>query len=296
MITVTPTTRIQVRNILLATDFSSSSEAALPHALSLARRYDARLVVAHVIRPDLFELVPTEQSDVLKESTRRHAEEQMTRLLVSGRLRGIPHQVLIEEGTLWSVLSREIKSHDIDLVVVGTHGRTGSRKLLLGSVAEEVFRLAPCPVLTVGPRVAAGKGPLDSPKKVLYATDFRAESERAAAFAVSLAQEHQAHLSLLHVVKDAVDTSSMNHSMLQEFFLRRLKDLVPSDAELWCDPEFLVEFGDPSETILQAAQQHDTELIVLGIRRSATFAGHLPPATAYKVVCQAQCPVLTVRG
>lgn len=296
MITVVPTKRIQVRNILLATDFSTSSEAALPHALSLARRYDARLVVAHVIRPDLFELVPDGESQVLKESTRRHAEEQMTRLLVSGRLRGIPHQVLIEEGPLWNVVSQEIKTHDIDLVVVGTHGRTGGRKLLLGSVAEEVFRLAPCPVLTVGPRVAAGKGPLDSPKRVLYATDFRAESERAAAYAVSLAQEHQAHLSLLHVVKDAVDASSLNHSMLREFFVRRLKDLVPSDAELWCDPEFLVEFGDPAETILRVADQSTAELIVLGIRRSATFAGHLPPATAYKVVCQAPCPVLTARG
>jgi nucleotide-binding universal stress UspA family protein len=65
---------------------------------------------------------------------------------------------------------------------------------------------------------------------------------------------------------------------------------------LWCEPEFLTEFGDPAETIMQAARERNAELIVLGIRRVATFAGHLPPATAYKVVCQSRCPVLTIRG
>lgn len=295
MISVSPETRIQVRNILLATDFSSTSEAALPHALALARRYDAQLFVAHVIRPDLFEMVPSEQSATVQESARRHAQEQMARLLVSGRLRGIPHQILIGEGSLWSVIAHDIETHEIDLVVAGTHGRTGSRKLLLGSVAEEIFRLAACPVLTVGPRVV-GRGALDSPKHVLFATDFRAESERAAAFAISLAQENQAHLTMLHVVKDAVDSTSHNSTMLREFFTRRLKGLVPLDAELWCDPEFLVEFGDPAESILRVADARSAELVVLGIRRLATFAGHLPPATAYKVVCQAHCPVLTVRG
>jgi nucleotide-binding universal stress UspA family protein len=295
MITVTPETRIQVRNILLATDFSSSADAALPHALALARRYDAQLFVAHVVRPDLFELVPSEESGALRESARRHADEQMTRLLVSGRLRGIPHQVLVAEGALWHVLAREISAHEIDLVVVGTRGRTGSSKLLLGSVAEEIFRLAPCPVLTVGPRVA-DHATLDSPHHVLYATDFRSESERAAAYAVSLAQENQAHLTLMHVVKDSTDSSAPGMAMLREFFTRRLKGLVPPEAELWCEPEFLTEFGDPAETIMQAARERNAELIVLGIRRVATFAGHLPPATAYKVVCQSRCPVLTIRG
>ncbi len=127
MISVTPERRIQVRNILLATDFSSTSEAALPHALALARRYDAQLFVGHVIRPDLFEMVPSDQTATVQEGARRHAQEQMARLLVSGRLRGIPHQVLIGEGPLWSVLANDIEAHDIDLVVVGTHGRTGSR-------------------------------------------------------------------------------------------------------------------------------------------------------------------------
>ncbi len=295
MITVTPDTRIQVRNILLATDFSASSEAALPHALALARRYDACLYVAHVIRPDLFDIMPSDELLSARQRARRHAEGEMSRMMVSGRLRGIAHQVLIEEGPLWSTLSEVIESHDVDLAVVGSHGRTGSRKLLLGSVAEEIFRLAQCPVLTVGPHAAANR-PAESVKRVIYATDFRPHSERAAAYALSLAQENEAVLTLLHIVKDAVVNSPCNAGILRDFFVRRMKALVPSGAEAWCQVEYAVEFGEPAAEILRMAEEHGAELIVLGIRRSATFAGHLPPATAYKVVCQARCPVLTVRG
>ena len=135
-----------------------------------------------------------------------------------------------------------------------------------------------------------------SRRRFLYATDFTAHSERAAAYAVSLAQENQAHLTLLHVVKEAADVSEHNRARLVEFFNRRLRSLLPDEAELWCEPEIIVDFGEPADTILKVAAETKTELIALGVRKAGTFPGHLPPATAYKVVCQAHCPVLTVRG
>jgi len=286
---------VRLRNILCATDFSSISEAALLYAAAIARRYDSQIYVAHVIRPDAYELVPPEAFGAALTQTRHYAEQQMSELLVSGRLRGIPHQVLLGEGELWKVLSEMLTEHEADLVVVGTHGRTGIRKLLLGSVAEEIFRLAPCPVLTVGPRV-----PKEIPSEVelrhiLYATDFTPTAERAAAYAISLAQEHRARLTVLHVVQEAAQASSQNKELLQTFFTKRLRSLVPNEAELWCDPEFAVEFGSPAGGILKAATDQQVDLVVLGVRRSANFPGHLPPATAYQVVCQAPCPVLTVR-
>lgn len=293
---VNPDTRVTLQNVLFATDFSSSSEAALPYALSVVRAYDSQLYVAHVIRPDLFQLVPPEEADALHQSTRRHAEEQMAALLISGRLRDVPHQVLIREGPLWPITLQFIDDHRIDLVVVGTHGRTGARKLLLGSAAEEIFRLAPCPVLTVGPHVTTPPPPRARIRRLLLATDFSSQSERAATYALSLAQEHQAHIMMLHVVKDAADLSDRNRTVLKEFFTRRLQGLLPQGADLWCEPEIRVEFGDPAESILSSALNEEADLLVLGIRRSGTFSGHLPPATAYKVVCQAHCPVLTVRG
>ncbi len=293
---VNPETRVTLQNILFATDFSSSSEAALPYALSVARAYNSHMYVAHVIRPDLFQLVPPEEALALQQSTRRHAEEQMAALLISGRLRDVPHRVLIGEGPLWPVTLSFIEEHQVDLVVVGTHGRTGARKLLLGSAAEEIFRLSPCPVLTVGPHVTVPPPEKAHIRRLLLATDFSSQSERAASYALSLAQEHEAHVTLLHVVKDAHDMSERNRGVLQEFFTRRLQGLIPQGVDLWCEPEIRVEFGDPAETILASALKEDADLLVLGIRRSGTFSGHLPPATAYKVVCQSRCPVLTVRG
>ncbi len=293
--------RVAMRNILLATDFSHSSDAALAHAASIARRYDAKMFLAHVIRPDAYQLVPPEATVVALEQTRRYAEQQMASLLISGRLRDIPHQVLLGTGELWTVLSDLMSQHEIDLIVVGTHGRTGVRKLLLGSAAEEIFRMASCPVLTVGPKVEVPEGaalvrdPL-SRRRFLYATDFTAHSERAAAYAVSLAQENQAHLTLLHVVKEAGEVSEHNRARLVEFFNKRLRSLLPDEADLWCEPEIIVEFGEPADGILKVAAETKTELIALGVRKAGTFPGHLPPATAYKVVCQATCPVLTVRG
>jgi nucleotide-binding universal stress UspA family protein len=293
---VSSETRVSLQNVLFATDFSSASEAALPYALALARAYDSQLYVAHVIRPDMFHLVPPDETQALQDSARRHAEQEMANLLISGRLRGVPHQVLIGEGSLWTVLSKALEEHKIDLVVVGTHGRTGARKLLLGSAAEEIFRLAPCPVLTVGPRVAGEPPRRVGFKRILYATDFSPSSERAASYALSLAQENEAHLTLLHVVSEASVASSPNAPVVRDFGLRRLRSLVPEGAELWCEAELMVEFGAPADVILNAAVDREADLVLMGIRRSGNFAGHLPPATAYKVVCQSRCPVMTVRG
>lgn len=289
-------TRVSLQNVLFASDFSSASDAALSHAMSIARRYDSQIYVAHVIRADLFQMVPPEETTALLENARRHAETEMANLLISGRLRGVPHQVLISQGDLWSVLAESIEKHQIDLVVVGTHGRTGVRKLLLGSAAEQIFRLAPCPVLTVGPQAPSATPPEAEFRRILYATDFTPHSDRAAAYAASLAQEHGARLTLLHVVQDVHDPSARNSATLMDFFKNRLRALLPSSAELWCEPELVVGFGAAAESILRNAEEREEDLVVLGIRRTGTFSGHLPPATAYKVACQAHCPVLTVRG
>jgi nucleotide-binding universal stress UspA family protein len=296
---------IAFQNILLATDFSTPSAAALHYAAALARRYDARVFVAHVIRPDVYQLVPPEALTITMEQTRRYAEQQLANLLISGHLRDIPHQVLLGTGELWPVLSDMIERNDVDLVVAGTHGRTGVRKLLLGSVAEEIFRLAPCPVLTVGPRLASLDPQVShyqagAIRRILFATDFTVNSERASGIAFSLAQENQAHLTLLHAVQDVSELSPHNQARLTEFFTRKLRELLPPEAEFWCEPEFVVEFGSPADAILKVAagsgENPPADLIILGVRKAATFPGHLPPATAYKVVCQATCPVLTVRG
>ncbi len=220
----------------------------------------------------------------------------MANLLISGRLRGVPHEVLLEEGGIWPTLSRIITEKNIDFVVLGTHGRTGAGRILLGSVAKEIFRLARCPVLTVGPRDSDQPPVGEGFRHILYATDFSPASETALPYALSLAQEHQARLTLLHVAQDIDGVSAKSISNSREFFIHRLGKLVPPGTELWCEPESAVGFGPPVEGILQIATARKSELIVLGIRGDGAVLRHLLSTKAYKIVCQAPCPVLTVRG
>jgi nucleotide-binding universal stress UspA family protein len=296
MMLVDSKSMVRLRNILCATDFSSSSDAALSYAAAIARRYDSQLHLAHVIRPEAYEAVPPMAITAALEQTRLYAEKQMSEVLISGRLRGIPHQVLIGEGDFWPVLSGMIRNNEVDLIVAGTHGRTGVRKLLLGSVAEEMFRLAKCPVLTVGPHVPRDVAAEVGFRNILFATDFSPNSGTAAAYALSLAQEHCARLTLLHAVEEASKSSQANTTMLRSHFTQLLKEFVPPEAGQWCDPEYVVEFGEAADTILKVAADRRADLIVMGVRKSATFPGHLPPSTSYRVVCVAHSPVLTIRA
>jgi nucleotide-binding universal stress UspA family protein len=190
-------------------------------------------------------------------------------------------------------LERLIAEHDIDLVVAGTHGRGKIQKILVGSVAEEIFRQADAPVLTVGPTAKH-----QSPKEValdniLFATDFGPGAERAAAYALSLAQEQEAHLTSLHVIEN--DTEH-NVPRQREISVARMRQLLAHGSEYCCQPEFRVTFGSAVEEILTAAKESKTNLIVMGAKAQKNLTGHAPLTIAYNVVAKAPCPVLTVRG
>jgi nucleotide-binding universal stress UspA family protein len=295
MRSVETNTQVQLRDILFATDFSPNSQVALDYAIAVARRYESRLFVAHVITPDSAGLAPPQDSRKVSQWVRQDAEEKMAGILISGVLRDVPHQVLLAQGAVWPVLSDMIENKEIDLVVVGTHGRTGVGKLFLGSAAEEIFRFAKCPVMTVGPR-ASGKAPREVDfRRILFATDFSPHSLHAAAYAFALAQEFQARLTLVHVVRDAIDPATESIFETREIHEGRLKMIIPPEAELWCKPEFVVGFGDPAETILDQIEARRADLVVLGVRSGDMLTGHGPAGIAYKVVCKAPCPVLTIR-
>ncbi len=179
--TAEETNRVLLTKILVTTDFSEISDHALDYAVSLAKRYDARIYLAHVITPDPFQFAEPQLAQATYEKVRQAAEEGITDILISGKLRGVPHEVLLEEGNVWPSLEKLITDHEIDLVVVGTHGRGKVQKLLIGSVAEEIFRQADCAVLTVGPAVKGDGSKEVELKNILFATDFGPGAEKAAA-------------------------------------------------------------------------------------------------------------------
>ena len=180
-------------------------------------------------------------------------------------------------------------------------------KLLLGSVAEDILRHAPCPVLTVGPRVS-GRAKLPAfrnhgndlapveldLRQIVFATNFASSASRLAEEAVALAITFRSRLTLMHVMEDYTRLGSKPEPIAEG--LRRLKDLIPADAELQYIPETLMEFGHAPERILETAAKREADMIVLGARSSADVGStHLPFSVAPHVIAQAHCPVLTIR-
>jgi nucleotide-binding universal stress UspA family protein len=288
--------RVSLTKILVTTDFSEVSDRALDYAIAMARRYDARIYLAHIITPDPFQFAEPQLAQATYEKVRQAAEEGMTDILISGKLRGVPHEVLLEEGNVWPSLEKLIVEHEIDLVVAGTHGRGKVQKILIGSVAEEIFRQANTAVLTVGPGVKGDGQKEIELNHILFATDFGPGAGKAAAYAFSLAQEHNAHLTLLHVIESAAAYTEESVVRQREINVVRMKQLMPPGTENWCKPEFRVTFGSAVEEVLIAARECKADLIVMGAKPRKSFAGHIPLTIAYNVVTKATCPVLTVRG
>jgi nucleotide-binding universal stress UspA family protein len=286
--------RTQFENILFATDFSAAAAHAVPFVKKIARHFQSNLVALHVKPPVVNPMTQptTWQADIVAARVfdKKHRDELLDTFA------GINTEVMIEEGEIQSCLQSAIEKHNTDLVIIATRGRTGVAKVLLGSVAEEIFRTLPCPVLTVGPHSDPAKANI---REILLATDFGSESQSAAAYAVSLAQEYQARLTLLHVVPERKPGELVSWFDVQESSKQLLRKLVPAEAEAWCRPEYLVERGDPAERILDLANLRAVDLIVLGAQPEKGIPGaatHLPIATAHKVVAHANCPVLTVRN
>lgn len=289
-------TQVQVKNVLFATDFSDYSNAALPYALAIAHQYGVKLYAAHVLSAESYLFTVPEAWPSLVELQDQQREFDSKRL--EEQLRGVPHQVLNPVGDIADVIFRLIRDHNIDLLVLGTHGRSGLPKLLLGSVAEKIFRQSPIPVLTVGPHVPRDAKRVAEFNKIVFATDFSDESLAALPYAVSLAQEHQAHLTLLHVLEHP-QAGTVNLEADTGFALRRMEEFAPADPELWFQPEYVVEAGKPVEQIQAYVTKNDVDLIAMGVRpptRGIGAATHFGSTTAQQIVAYATCPVLTVRG
>jgi nucleotide-binding universal stress UspA family protein len=288
--------QIQLNNVLFATDFSQSASAAMPYAKSITKAFGAHLTVLHVRPPVVNPMTPPATWASAEEAAKVREEWQRNEL--SEQFAGFHADILMPEGDIRAELPDILRQKKIDLLVIGTHGRSGVKKLFLGSVAEEIFRDVSCPVLTVGPNAARGFGSDGGPHKILYATDFNSESQLAAGYAVSLAEEFQASLTLTHCLPAPATGELVNASQLETHYRKLLSNLVPIEAEAWCKVECVVKHGDSANGILETARERNIDLIVLGVRPETGFPGastHLPLATAHKVVSQAECPVLTIR-
>jgi nucleotide-binding universal stress UspA family protein len=239
-------------------------------------------------------VAPPESLRSIEEGIQIWAEKEMKDVLASEHLRDVPHEGIIKHGEIWDVLQCVVAQRRNDLIVTGTRGRRGLRKLVMGSVAEEILRLSPVPVLTVQPD--AGLSGIKELRNVLCPSDFSVDSLRALPYALSFCQIFQASLTLLHVVRGAPENPERER--LQAFFVDQLQQLVQQQAASRCQQQFRVEFGDPTAGILRCADSTNADLIVMGVRgtgamvRASTHFG----STAYRVISEARAPVFSVRG
>jgi nucleotide-binding universal stress UspA family protein len=278
---------VAIRNIAVATDFSPWSDRAMQHALLVARWYGASLHILHAIRQSEFSFVP-DLMVRLDELAARDCDDLMGRLRADRKLDGISHRLWNLYGEV-STFGDFVRDQNIDLLVLGTRGRSGISKLLLGSLAEEIFHYVSCPVLTVGPwsRGAASRLAL---KSVLFATDLSPQSTAALPYVLAAAKSWRATVDVLHVCSP--DRSD------GEFRLQAYRRTLDSFAtsEPWLSMRYHVVPGEPSSAVLDFARQNNEDLIVLGLDNHRSLYAGPPLSHAYEIVRQARCPVLSVRS
>ena len=298
---------IAIRRILCPVDISPISRPALDRAAVLAGWYGAELTVLHVVgplMPTLFGLEPAFSDAPLPPVDAEMVAVELQTFVGNGVGAKRPPQLVVRSGGAARTILSYAQEATIDLVVLGTHGRSGFERFMLGSVTEKVLRKAPCPVLTVPPETAECEiRPAFS--RILCGVDFSEASDRAVRYALSLAKEAQGRLTLVHVLEWLPDDSFAKYPQfdlgqyrrsLRSDARLRLQGLVPEEARSWCDPYVPVQSGKAYEEILRLAEQDGVDLIVLGVQGRGPVDRMLFGSTTQQVVRRAHCPVLTIRS
>jgi nucleotide-binding universal stress UspA family protein len=298
---------IEFTQIICPVDFSESSVRALAYATALARWYDAHLIVLHVVptfepmqvRGDLGDPVrvvtPMPQEQVLAEMSRSLNLAAMSRHATPIAEAGDPQVTIIDQAI----------STKADLIVMGTHGRRGFKRLFLGSVTEAILREAPCPVLTVPPHARTGVSEAVTFKRILCPIDFSPSSLQALGFAVDLARQADGRVTLLHVIEWLAEEEprASTHFNVPEYrrlmvddAQERLRSVVAEESRTWVEIDDVVAFGRAYREILRTAEMKPVDLIVMGAQGRGGIGLALFGSTTQQIVRGSTCPVLTVRG
>jgi nucleotide-binding universal stress UspA family protein len=281
---------MDLHNILIATDFSLWSEAALRCAAAFAMQFQARLFVVHVISGSIYADVPPELLAEAKTRTIDNIKAKMDE--IRSRLNGLQPETIVEQGSPSEVILRLAEENSIALLVVGTQGHVRLERLLLGSTAEKIARQARCPVL-ITPESSLPDEEFKL-KTILCPTNLSERSVAALRHAWQVAKAFSAHIILLHVVEgqglDRADRISQR--IKAEGPMSSLSSSL-SAGDRSREAELAVEFGAPSEKIIKVAGERNSDLIVLSIQRDKPLIAHLPPDVTFLVAAQAPCPVLT---
>ena len=276
-----------IHNIAIATDFSPWSERAMHHAIALARKLGAILHIVHVVRRTEFPFVPDLMIG-LDQLAERDCDDLIRRLTAAHNLDDIEHRRWSLDGEFSEVLGKFVRDHRIDLLVLGTRGRTGISKLLLGSIAQEIFHHVACPVLTIGPwsREASRQPQV---RKVLFATDLSPASEAAIPYVLMAAKTWQSKIDVLHICSSGNCHCQKKDDLKSRIDLRGGK-ATPLSVEYHLLPR------RPFPAVLDFARENAEDAIILGLDPHRSLYAGPAVSHAYEIVRCAECPVLSVRS
>lgn len=289
---------LKIERILCPVDFSEFSETAYDYAHSLARHYEATLLILHVVRSIAID--PTLMASPMVEDVySRQAADAKTKIeKLAQKQAGEPvrSQITVQLGFAAGSILSFARQNDTDLIVMGTHGRRGLDRLVMGSTTEQVLRKAHCPVLAIRKPVRSFISP-QSPgdpvqlRKILCCVDFSEHSPRALEYAFSLGLQYGAEVTLLHVLEDAKDASEQSDRALES-----IEQLVPHDARNWASVVPSVRSGRPYQQIIEHATEAQTDLIIMGVRGRNAVDLAVFGSTTHRVLQLGPCPVLAVRA
>ena len=280
---------LQLRNILYATDFSGYARQALPYAEALARKFGACIHLCHVVTPSALAVSAPEVAPYLYTAEHESSAIELQDMAAVLQKKRMQTQVQMPSGPLSDVLPAVIRENAIDLVIAGTHGHTGMKRLLLGSAVEEICRVASCPVLTVGPLLSLRHEIRF--RNILYPTDLSEESRKALPYVAGIAEEYGSMVTVLHVLPPGHETAVEKRAQARWKAQEMQSAFGPTLDRV--RHEFTVDFGGAAETILRIAAEKRAALIALGLGNPGAI--HLRSSTPYKIMARAHCPVLTVR-
>jgi nucleotide-binding universal stress UspA family protein len=304
---------IEIKRILCPVDFSEFSRHALEHAVMLARWYDSTVMVFHAYPLALPPVIFTSDPGgapigplPTPGEMRDQALAQLESFAGTVKAQGLRIALETRPGNAVPNILELAQSLPSDLIVMGTYGRSGVDRVILGSVTEKVLRKAACPVMTVPPPVSTPAGSAAVLfKRILCAIDFSECSMTALKYALSLAQEADAELIMMHVIEGVPDTEHWKQpdptllGYIREAevdALSQLRKSVPAEAREWCKPDELLATGKAYREILRVARERDVHLIVMGVHGRNPVDLMFFGSTTHHVVRSASCPVLTLRA
>ncbi len=302
---------VAINRILCAIDFSEHSRRALDHAVAIARWYEASVTALYVFSPAPAAAVAPGMAMiepiVLTDVDRQRLRDDVWEFASAEMAPGVALDAVVREGFPATEIDAFAREMNADLVVLGTHGRSGVERLLLGSVAERVLRRVPCPVLTV-PARQPDAVPATAPvfKRIVCPIDFSEPSMLALEYALSLARESDACLTILHVASFSFEPPMFEVQdpgmSLAEFRRRTTADLeaklratVPADAGDYCRIDTMLTTGNAGKEVVRVAVERHADLIVMGVHGRGAVDLTLFGSTTHHVVRAASCPVLTIR-